>query len=331
MEFFTMFSVTQFYSFTPVADVESFRLEQEALARALELTGRIYVAEEGINGTAAGTSENIRSYEDALHAIPGFEDMLFKTDEVPHIPFDRLKVKIRPEIVALKAPDKLDPKNAGGRHLKPSEWRQVLESEKDYVLIDVRNNYESKIGHFEGAVLPDLENFYDFPQWLEQSGIPKDKKVLMYCTGGIRCEKFSALMIARGWNDVNQLHGGILQYAKEENGAHFRGKCFVFDDRMAVPINPESSEPVGTCDITGQPADKIINCANMDCNKLFVCCEEGIDKYHGCCSEACMHAPRVRPWKQREAFAPFRRWYNYFGPEFKQHRHSGEAGAPVQG
>lgn len=319
-----MFAVTQFYFFVEIEDPELFRLEHEAIARALELTGRIYVSSEGINGTAAGSPENIRIYEQTIRELEGFDQILFKTDPVEFNPFDRLKVKVREEIVTLKAPEKLDPVHGGGRHLKPAEWRAVMENEKDYVLIDVRNNYESKIGHFEGALCPDVENFYDFPQWLEQAEIPKEKKVLMYCTGGIRCEKFSALMKTRGWNDVNQLYGGILNYAKQENGAHFLGKCFVFDDRMAVPVNPEETAPVSVCEITGEPSDTVVNCANMDCNRLFVCSENGIKVHKGCCSETCMHAPRVRPFNERNATAPFRRWYHYFGPEFKQpERHSG--------
>ncbi len=263
-------------------------------------------------------------YKADLRAIPGFENTEFKTDESDYIPFSKLICKVREEIVSLHV-DGVDPKD-GGNHLSPAEWRRVMEEQDDYVMIDVRNNYESKIGHFKGALKPDVENFFDFPQWLEEAEIPKDKKVLMYCTGGIRCEKFSVLMKEQGWDDVNQLHGGILRYAKEEEGKHFEGKCFVFDDRLVVPVNPKDLSPIAKCEITGKPADTYVNCANMECNKLFVCSEEGAHIMEGCCSEECKQSEYRRPFDPENAFKPFRKWYNYFGDDFK-HRHASEQAA----
>ncbi|MEX0928885.1 MAG: rhodanese-related sulfurtransferase, partial [Balneolales bacterium] len=271
---------------------------------------------EGINGTLAGEPESMEAYKSYLRNLKGFEDTEFKEDEAETIPFARLIVKERPEIVSLKASGKLDTRE-GGRHLSPAEWRKTLETEDDYVLIDVRNNYESKIGHFEGAMLPDVENFFDFPGWLDTAGIDKNKKVLMYCTGGIRCEKFSVLMKKKGWDDVNQLHGGILEYGRQEGGKHYKGKCFVFDDRLAVPVNYGDEEPVSHCEITGEPCDMYINCANMECNRLFICSPEAAGKMEGCCSEACKSHPRRRPFNPEKAYAPFRRWYHYFEPDFK--------------
>lgn len=121
-----------------------------------------------------------------------------------------------------------------------------------------------------------------------------------------------------GWDDVNQLHGGILKYAKEEEGKHFEGKCFVFDDRLVVPVNPNDLEPIARCEITGKPADTYINCANMECNKLFVCSEEGARIMEGCCSEECKESEFKRPFDPENAFKPFRKWYNYFGEDFKE-------------
>lgn len=305
------YRVLLYYNFKPVQDPETLRLNQHTVCRDLGLLGRIYVNDEGINGTVGGTPEATEAYKQAVWATPGFEDTVFKEDECDRIPFARLTVKIRPEIVTLKAGEKLDPAE-GGYYMSPEEWRKTLESDQKYILIDVRNNYESEIGHFEGAIRPDLKNFYDFPQWVDDANIPKDTKVLMYCTGGIRCEKFSVLMKKKGYNDVNQLHGGILTYAKEEGGAHFKGKCFVFDDRLAVPVNPEEDAPIGTCAITGTPSDTYVNCANMDCNKLFICSPEGAEKYQGCCSEECMDSPSRRPLNREQLYVPFRRWYKYF-------------------
>jgi len=310
-----MYEVILYYNFTPVEHPEIFCKEHRKFLKNLNVKGRVYISSEGINGTLAGTPEQMEQYKNFLTGLKGFENTEFKTDLSDDIPFAKLICKIREEIVALRV-DGLNPAE-GGNHLSPAEWRKVMESGEDYVMIDVRNNYESVVGHFEGALKPDVENFYDFPQWLDEAGIPKEKKVLMYCTGGIRCEKFSVLMKQKGWGDVNQLHGGILNYAKEEEGAHFKGKCFVFDDRLVVPVNPKDITPIAHCEITGKPADTYVNCANMECNKLFVCSEEGAEIMEGCCSEECKESEYKRPFDAENAFRPFRKWYNYFGDDFK--------------
>ncbi len=313
-----MYKVILYYYFTPVAEVERFCKEHKRYCQENDLKGRIYISKEGINGTLGGTIEQVDAYEKYLRSLPGFEKTEFKEDICDYIPFAKLICKVRDEIVSLHL-DGVNPKD-GGRHLQPNEWRKVMESGEDYVMIDVRNNYESVVGHFDGAIQPDIENFYQFPQWLDEVDIPKDKKVLMYCTGGIRCEKFSVVMKDKGWEDVNQLHGGILNYAKEEEGAHFKGKCFVFDDRLIVPVNPKDLEPIAHCEITGKPADTYINCANMQCNKLFVCSEEGAEIMEGCCSDECKGSDYKRPFDPEHAFRPFRKWYNYFGDDFKDRK-----------
>jgi UPF0176 protein len=316
-----MYKVILYYNFHPIDDPQTFRSDHRKMCKELELKGRIYVSDEGINGTLAGTIENVDAYEKHLNSIEGFENTEYKEDLTDTIPFARLIIKIRQEIVALKAPVPVNPMD-GGRHLKPEEWRQVIESDHDHVIIDVRNNYESKIGHFEGAITPDVNKFYEFPEWLDSLNLDKDKKVLMYCTGGIRCEKFSVLMKKKGYKDVNQLHGGILNYARKENGVHFKGKCFVFDDRLVVPVNPDDDEPIAHCEITGESCDTYINCANMECNRLFVCSEEGARMMEGCCSEECRKSPYKRPFNPDDVYAPFRKWYHYFDKEFKKRKKS---------
>ncbi|WP_234568577.1 oxygen-dependent tRNA uridine(34) hydroxylase TrhO [Rhodohalobacter sp. 614A] len=312
------YEVILYYNFSPIADPEIFCGDHKKELKRLGLKGRVYIGKEGINGTLGGTPEQIENYRQYLRKIEGFENTEFKTDQHDEIPFAKLICKVRDELVAIHM-DGLNPQN-GGNYLEPEEWRNVMENEDDFVIIDVRNNYESKVGHFEGAMTPDVDNFYDFPQWLDEAEkkIPKDKKVLMYCTGGIRCEKFSVLMKQKGWDDVNQLHGGILRYAKEEGGEHFKGKCFVFDDRLVVPVNKGDLQPIARCEITGKPADSYINCANMECNKLFVCSEEGAKIMDGCCSEECKQSEYKRPFDAENAFRPFRKWYNYFDDEFKE-------------
>lgn len=318
---FMKYNVLLYYLFTKVENPEAFAKEHKAFCKENNLKGRIYVSEEGLNGTVGGTKQDCEAYKNYVRALPGFADIEFKEDPSDFVPFAKLTCKVRKEIVSLHM-DGLDPKE-GGRHLQPEEWRAALESEEDKIIIDVRNDYEYDIGHFEGAIRVPEKNFYDFPKWLEEFDWPKDKKVMMYCTGGIRCEKFSVLMKKKGWEDVNQLHGGIINYGHKEQGKHWNGKCFVFDDRLAVPINPESNEPISQCEITGEPADTYLNCANMDCNRLFICSEEGAKVYEGCCSEECMQSERRRPFDPERPFMPFRKWYNYFGPEFKQKETSG--------
>ena len=310
-----MYKVILYYKFVSIDNPDQFASEHKAYCKKLGVKGRIYVSDEGINGTLGGTPEQVQQYKDHLTLIEGFNGIDFKTDTSDYVPFAKLICKTRDEIVALHT--EANPEK-GGKYLEPQEWKQLMESDKEYVMIDVRNDYESKIGHFKGAITPDVENFYQFPEWLDNLEVDKDKKVLMYCTGGIRCEKFSVLMKERGWDDVNQLHGGILRYGKEEGGEHFKGKCFVFDDRLVVPVNEDDMEPIARCEITGKPADTYINCANMQCNRLFVCSEEGARMMEGCCSEECRQSEYKRPFDPENAFRPFRKWYNYFDEDFKE-------------
>ena len=307
-----MYQITSYYKFTPITNPQQFCLEHKKKCRSLNLLGRIYIASEGINGSVAGRPADVEAYKEYLSSLSGFENIQYKEEACDYIPFDRLKVKTRPELVTLKSSIKIDPTANAGRHLTPQEWRQTLESGEDFVLLDVRNNYESAIGHFSGAVRPDIENFFDFPAWLEKADLDKNKKVLMYCTGGIRCEKFSSLMRTQGFENVSQLQGGILNYAKKEGGKHFKGKCFVFDDRLTVPVEENQKEPIGNCAISGVPCDTYINCANLSCNSLFICSKEAAIQMDGCCSEECRKSPWRKPFNPKQMYEPTRRWHTYY-------------------
>jgi len=307
-----MVKVILYYNFHYIEGIQQFCIEHKRKCLGLNLLGRVYVAHEGINGTLAGTSANISKYKEYLRSLPGFIQTEFKEDQCDDMPFRKLIVKTRPEIVTLKAKEKVDLSREQGKRLMPDEWRKVLESGEEYILIDTRNNYEWKIGHFEGAILPDVKNFTDFPQWVDDAKIDRHKKVLIYCTGGIRCEKISVLMEKKGYTNVFQLHGGIINYGRREDGAHFRGKCFVFDDRLAVPVKNEDQDPIACCAITGVPCDTYVNCANPVCNKLFLCSAKGVAVMKRCCSEACIRSPRRRPINPDNIFAPTHKWYDYF-------------------
>ncbi|MCA9407605.1 MAG: rhodanese-related sulfurtransferase [Candidatus Omnitrophica bacterium] len=308
-----MNKVILYYNFAEVDNPDNFCREHKRKCQQLNLFGRVYIAGEGINGTLGGAVEQIEQYKQYLWSLTGFEKTEFKEDEVVECPFVKLIVKTRPEIVTLKSKTPIDLTKEKGKYLDPQEWKEILSTRDDIQLIDVRNNYETVVGHFEGALCPDIENFYDFEEWVDRSNLDKNKKTLMYCTGGIRCEKFSVLMEKKGFKDVLQLHGGIINYAKTVGGAHYKGKCFVFDDRLTVPIEEEQKEPLGRCAISGIPCDTYINCHNMDCNRLFICSEEAARKLNGCCSESCMQSVRCRPFDAENIYAPSRKWYQYYG------------------
>ena len=307
-----MYRIILYYNFKRIDHPEKFCAQHRDDCLKLKLKGRIYIAFEGINGTLAGSVEAIEEYKKYLCSIPHFEDTEFKDDDSSSLPFTKLIVKTRPEIVALKASIQVDPSKEQRNYLTPRQWKEALDSERNFILLDVRNRYESRVGHFEGAVLPAEENFFDFERWLDHTKLDKNKKVLMYCTGGIRCEKFSVLMRQKGFAKIYQLKGGIINYAKEEGDAHYRGKCFVFDDRLTIPVEKNQKEPLAQCDITGEPCDTYLNCANCDCNKLFICSQEGALKYEGCCSETCMQANKKRPFDANKIYEPTRKWYTYF-------------------
>jgi len=304
--------VTLYYNFKDILHPETFCFTHKKKCQDLNLVGRVYIAGEGINGTLSGKKQDIIAYQEYLRSIPTFEDTEFKDDVYETIPFVKLIVKTRDEIVSLKSSLELKPQNEHCPHLSPQQWREALESNEEYTLLDVRNRYESKIGHFEGAICPDVENFFDFPQWLEQAKLDKDRKVLMYCTGGIRCEKFSLFMQKEGFKDIAQLKGGIINYSKRIGDAHYKGKCFVFDDRLSVSIERNQKEPISKCEITGIPCDHYMNCANYECNKLFICSEEGANKMEGCCSEACYHTHTKRPFDADNIYTPTKKWYHYY-------------------
>jgi UPF0176 protein len=266
----TAWPVILFYKYVPIVDPEAFAADQRALCSSLGLKGRVLIAAEGINGTLAGRVDAVNEYTSALHADPRFADVAFKVSAGDEKTFPKLVVKVRPEIVTLGAGDLVaDQQN----QLAPAEWKRMIEEEEDVVLLDVRNRFESDAGRFDGAVLCEIENFRDLPQYVEKLEPLKEKKVLMYCTGGIRCEKASALLRSRGFRDVYQLHGGIVTYQEQFGNEHWQGECFVFDQRMTVRID-DGLVQIGRCAHTGRPTSRFVNCLHDPCHKLFILSEE---------------------------------------------------------
>ncbi|MDQ6625786.1 MAG: rhodanese-related sulfurtransferase [Verrucomicrobiota bacterium] len=262
--------VILFYKYVVVADPEQLAAEQRAVCSRLQLKGRVLIAEEGINGTLAGSVDAVNEYVSALHSDPRFTDVEIKVSAGDETTFPKLVVKVRPEIVTLGA-GPLTPRQ--DNQLAPAEWKRVIEQDRDVVLLDVRNRYESDAGRFEGAVVCDIEHFRELPAFVDELEALKQRKVLMYCTGGIRCEKASALLRERGFTDVYQLHGGIVSYQEQFGNEHWQGECFVFDQRMTVRVQ-EDLVQIGRCAHTSRPTSRFVNCLHDPCHKLFLLAAE---------------------------------------------------------
>jgi UPF0176 protein len=263
--------VILFYRYVSIADPAAFAVEQRALCSALGLRGRILIASEGINGTLAGPADRIDRYIAELRADARFADIEFKFSPGDATTFSKLIVKVRREIVTLNSEVELTPDQHN--HLSPAAWKQALEENPDAVVLDVRNRYESAAGRFENAVACDIEHFRELPAYVEQLEEFKDRTVLMYCTGGIRCEKASALFRSRGFKNVFQLHGGIMTYQQEFGNEHWLGECFVFDKRMTMRVE-ENLVPLGKCAHSGRPTARFVNCLHDPCHQLFILSEE---------------------------------------------------------
>lgn len=212
-----------------------------------------------------------------------------------------MSIKFRKEIVSLSLEDDFSPNETTGKYLNPKEFKEAI-LDKDTVVLDTRNDYEYDSGHFKGAIRPDIKNFRELPEWIkENEEIFKDKKVAMYCTGGVRCEKFSGWMLRSGISDkVGQLHGGIDTYGKdpEVKGELWEGSMYVFDDRISVPINHVNPTIIGRDHYDGTPCERYRNCANPECNKQIFMSEENEHKYLRACREECRKHPKNRYVKE---------------------------------
>ncbi len=304
--------VLAYYHFCEILNPQQEVLEHKTFFEGRDATSRIYISENGLNGQMSAIEEDAKAYMEWLHARPQFSNITFKIHRYHENVFPRLTIKYRKHLVAYD--EKVDLSKTG-EHLSPQKWKEMLETEEDVVLLDVRNQYEWKVGRFEKAELPPCESFKEFGQYgeeLKSRVDPKKAKIMMYCTGGIRCELYSAVLKAGGFENVYQLDGGIINYGQKQGHQHWLGKLFVFDDRLIVPINDGETPTIGTCHHCGASIDHYYNCANMDCNELFLCCRECLKQFDGCCQMECKNAPRLRPYHEQHPHKPFRKWYHYF-------------------
>src|SRR5690606_22742049 len=259
-----------YYCYSPIENAEKFAEDHLEFCKSLGLLGRIIVAEEGLNGTVSGTPEACKAYMEHVHADPRFAKTEFKVDDVEELSFIKMHCRYKEEIVhsGLRNPAEIDPNKQTGKHLEPKDFL-AMKDQEDVVILDVRSNYEHNVGRFKNAVTLDIENFREFPEKVKELEHLKGKKILTYCTGGIKCEKASALLLKEGFEDVYQLHGGIIKYGKEAAGEDFEGECYVFDNRVRVPVNSVNPTVVSTCKNCGKITSKMINCANPTCNEHF--------------------------------------------------------------
>ncbi len=291
-----------FYRYVKISEPKQTRDELYKMWADLNCFGRIYLAEEGINAQMNVPEDNWDSFVKELNKFDYFKDVPFKIAvDGNGKSFYKLVVKTRDRIVADGINDPTFDASNTGKYLNAKEFNEAL-SDPNTIVVDMRNHYESEVGRFENAFCPDSDTFREeLPQVIEHLKGAEEKKVLMYCTGGIRCEKASAYFKHKGFKDVNHLHGGIIQYAQEvkEQGleSKFKGVNFVFDEREGERI---TNDILSKCHQCEQPCDRHVNCKNDDCHLLFIQCEECEKKMNGCCTPQCVEIAAMPIEQQRE-------------------------------
>lgn len=273
-----------YYCFAPITDPTAVMLWQRALCEKLGLTGRILISKHGINGTLGGDVNALKQYGKTTRQYPGFGKLELKWSDGGSADFPKLSVRARDEIVAFGAPDELKVDEngvvGGGIHLKPEEVNKLVEERDDVVFFDGRNAYEAKIGKFKNAIVPDVNTTHDFIKEIESGKYDdlKDKPVITYCTGGIRCEILSALMKNRGFKEIYQIDGGIVRYGeKYGDSGLWEGSLYIFDKRMTMNFSPDTLT-IGKCEHCGAPANKFENLDDMGGRALVLLCDSCIEK-----------------------------------------------------
>jgi len=270
----TSYTILLFYKYVKINDPVQLKNEQRLLCEKLGLKGRIIVAEEGINVTLEGTTENTEKYLAVYLADPRFADTHIKRSAGTGVSFPKLSVKVRKEIVSLHLENDINPNEITGTHLKPEELKKWYEEGKEFYVIDMRNDYEFRVGRFKDSILMPVQNFRDIPSALSHIEHLKGKTVVPVCTGGVRCEKASGLLVREGFKDVYQLDGGIVTYMEQFPASEFEGSLYVFDKRILMHFDPaDKHKVVGVCEKCEEKSERYVNCKNPRCNKHFICCE----------------------------------------------------------
>lgn len=276
--------VILFYKFTEITNPEDFAAAHREFCNSEGLLGKVLVAKEGINGSLSGSKEQIERYKSYLTSYEQFSDITFKEEISTFSPFKKMVVRVKKEIIRM---DRVLDLKKTGQYISPEELLELYESGEDFIILDTRNNYESHVGKFKDAVTPDMDNFRDFPEALNSLEDKKDRKIVTYCTGGIRCEKATAYMVEQGFTDVYQLKDGIINFCQQYPDTIWEGKCFVFDQRLISDVDPEGGI-ISECVWCNELTDRYTNCRNPVCDDLVVMCEECGSKNSGCCSKVCV-------------------------------------------
>lgn len=290
------YQVLLYYHFADLPDYKQFAEDHLQFCQEIGLKGRILVADYGINGTVSGTVKQTEKYMNAMRHDERFKDIIFKIDEHEGHAFKKMHVRPRKELVTLRLEEPINPLDLTGVYLEPEEFYEAMQQE-DTVILDTRNDYEYDVGHFRGAIRPDIRTFRDLPKWVQENRhLLENKRILTYCTGGIRCEKFTGWLIEEGFPEVAQLEGGIVTYGQdpEVQGKLWDGMCYVFDERLTVPINRTEHVIVGRDYFDDSPCERYVNCAEPSCNEQILCSEENEHKYLRGCSDECRRSPRNR-------------------------------------
>lgn len=298
-----MGTILLYYKYVTIPNPIEIQKWQKELCSSLGLTGRILLAHEGINGTVGGSDEATQTYITAMNEHPLFGGIDFKTAPGGADAFPRMRISIKKEIVNLGIdPEQLTVKDTA-EHLSPQQIHDLLSNPpQDLVIIDTRNSYEIAVGKFNNAIDPQTRYFRQFPQWVDQNvDMLKDKTVFMYCTGGVRCERATAYVNVKNIaKKVVQLEGGIHRYIEQFPNGHFRGKNYVFDNRITVRANEDI---LGTCLNCPTPSDEYFNCKNALCNKHFTSCAECIQILANTCSPQCQELIKLKQAPERQPFA----------------------------
>lgn len=283
-----MIKILLFYKYIDITYPVQIKKWQERLCKQLNLKGRVIIAHEGINGTLGGSFDNLERYKNEVNQHPLFGNIDFKGSDGATDDFPRLRIVVRNEITYLGIDPTIITAKNGGIHLAPQQAHELMKkAPEDLIIFDARNTYESRIGTFNNAIKAEITNFRDLPNYIDNNtDLFKDKEVLMFCTGGIRCERASAYLKSKNiTKKVYQIEGGIHRYAEQFPDGLFRGKNYVFDGRIAVSV---TQDVLGTCDICSTSCDEYTNCLNAECNKQFIACPNCIQKLGNTCSELCL-------------------------------------------
>ena len=268
------FQTLSYYKYINLPDAPQMAADHLAFCVQLGVKGRVFFADEGLSGTVSGSVEQCNAYKQQLNSLPPFADLEFKTDPSQTHSFNKIHVRYRPEVVHFGHNIRLNPAQETAKHLSPQAVLQ-LKDQPNVVFLDARNKFEWIVGKFKNAVTLDIDTFRDFPEKLAELEPLKQKTVIAYCTGGIRCEKATAFLLQNGFSrdKLFQIDGGIINYAAQTGGTDFDGKCYVFDKRVVIDVNTVNPTVVSTCATCGSLESRMVNCANPECNNHYVQCK----------------------------------------------------------